>query len=96
MQSDVSVMQNGTRQVVPQGSRTLQNVKWVHHDKIGYLFPEPAMMMLSNQTEMGTWAAITDQINISKEPVSEAVFALWFNHGKNKPRRRTSTLWYPM
>jgi chondroitin AC lyase len=82
MRTDVSMMQNGTRQEVPKGSRTLQNVKWVHHDKIGYLFPEPATVTLSNQTETGTWAAITDQKNISKEPVNEEVFALWFNHGK--------------
>ncbi len=82
MRSDVSMMQNGTRQAVPKGSRTLQNVKWVHHDKIGYLFPEPATVTLSNQTETGSWAAITDQKNISKEPVKEEVFTLWFNHGK--------------
>ncbi len=82
MRSEVSIMQNGTRQAVPKGSRTLQNVKWVHHDKIGYIFPEPATINLSNQTETGTWAAITDQKNISKEPVNEEVFALWYNHGK--------------
>jgi chondroitin AC lyase len=82
MRSEVSMMQNGTRQVVPQGSRTLQNVKWVHHDKIGYLFPEPTTVNLSNQTETGRWSDITDQKNISKELVSEPVFTLWYNHGK--------------
>ena len=82
MRSEVNMMQEGTRQKVSPGSRTLQNVKWVHHDRVGYLFPQPATVNLSNQTETGSWAAITDQKNISKEPVSEEVLTLWFDHGK--------------
>lgn len=82
LRSEVGMMQGGTRQSVPKGSRTLENVKWVHHDKIGYIFPQPATVNLSNQTETGSWAAITDQKNISKAPVNEEVFMLWFDHGK--------------
>ncbi len=85
MRSDVHVMQDGTQQLVQKGSRVLENVKWVHHDKVGYIFPEPATVNLSNQAETGRWSAITDQKNISGELVSEDVFALWFNHGR-KPR----------
>ncbi len=81
MRSDVTVMQGGTRQKVAQGNRTLDNVKWVHQDKIGYIFPEPAKINLSNQAKTGTWAAITDQKNISEAVVSEEVFTLWFDHG---------------
>jgi chondroitin AC lyase len=86
LRSDVSVSQEGTPQKVTQGNRTLQQVKWVHHDKVGYIFPEPATVNLSNQTETGSWAAITDQKNISKEPVNEGMFTLWLDHGK-KPAR---------
>lgn len=82
MRSDVSILQNGTRQSVPKGSRTLQKVKWVYQDKVGYIFPQPATVNLSNQTETGSWAAITDEKNVSKEVVSEEVFTLWFDHGK--------------
>ncbi|TDB64219.1 polysaccharide lyase family 8 super-sandwich domain-containing protein [Arundinibacter roseus] len=82
MRSDVHVMQNGTRQLLPKGSRSLSDVKWVHHDNVGYIFPEPATVELSNQTETGRWSDITDQKNISNELVSEEVFTLWFNHGK--------------
>ncbi len=82
LRSEVSMMQNSTRQSVPKGSRTLDRVKWVHHDNVGYIFPEPATVGLSNQTETGRWSDITDQKNISKDLVSEDVFALWFDHGK--------------
>lgn len=82
MRSEVSIMQEGTRQSIPAGSRALQNVKWVHHDKVGYIFPEPTTINVSNQAETGRWSAITDQKNISDELVSEEVFTLWLDHGK--------------
>lgn len=82
MRSDVRMMQAGTSRSVPKGSRKLADVKWVHHDKIGYIFPQPATVNLSNQAETGRWSDITDQKNISKELVSEEVFSLWFDHGK--------------
>lgn len=82
MRSDVQMMQNGTRQTVPKGSRSLDKVKWVHHDRVGYIFPKPATVNLSNQAETGRWSDITDQKNISKELVSEDVFTLGFDHGK--------------
>ncbi len=82
MRSDVHVMLDGAQQLVPTGSRVLENVRWVHHDKVGYIFPQPATVNLSNQAETGRWSAITDQKNISDELVSEDVFTLWFNHGR--------------
>ena len=84
LRTDVKMSQNGVQQSVPKGSRVLQNVKWVHHDKIGYIFPQQATVSLSNQAETGSWAAITDQKNISNEPVNKEVFKLWLNHG-SKP-----------
>ena len=84
MRSDVTVMQDGTKKTLPQGNRVAEKVKWVYHDKVGYIFPEPTTINLSNQPETGRWSDITDQKNISKEEVKEDVFKLWFNHG-NKP-----------
>jgi chondroitin AC lyase len=84
MHNDVTVMQGGVKQILPKGNRVAEKVKWVHHDKIGYIFPEPTAINISNQAETGRWSDITDQKNISNELVSDAVFKLWFNHG-NKP-----------
>ena len=85
MRSDVTIMQDDKAKKLPNGNRELENVKWVHQDKIGYIFPEPTTINLSNQVEQGRWSDITDQKNISEEIVSEEVFMLWFNHG-NRPR----------
>jgi len=75
---------NGIRQLT-RGKRPLDGVKWVHHDKIGYLFPQPATVHVSNQTEQGRWSDITDEKNVSNELVSKDVFTLWIDHG-HQPR----------
>jgi chondroitin AC lyase len=85
MRSDVTVFQDDQVKKLSNGKREMENVKWVYHDKIGYILPEPAKINLSNQTEQGRWSDITDQKNISQEIVNEDVFALWFNHG-NRPQ----------
>jgi chondroitin AC lyase len=81
MRSDVTVLQNGEIKKLPKGNREMENVKWVFHDKIGYILPEPATVHLSNQPENGRWSDITDQKNISEEMVTEDVFMMYFNHG---------------
>jgi chondroitin AC lyase len=81
LKSDVSIMQNGIKKILPKGNRALDNVKWVYQDKIGYLFPEPTSIHISNQTETGRWSDITDQKNISNALVSTDIFKLYFDHG---------------
>ncbi|MFT4566488.1 MAG: chondroitin AC lyase [Saprospiraceae bacterium] len=81
MRSDVLVSQDGEIEQMVKGNRELKNVKWVYQDNVGYIFPEPTAINLSNQTETGRWSDITDQKNISDELVSEEVFTLWYDHG---------------
>ena len=88
LRSEVTISQDNQLKILPEGNRKLDNVKWLHQDKVGYIFPEPATVMLSNQTEQGRWSDITDQKNISDELVSERVFMLWFDHG-NRPSGAT-------
>lgn len=88
MRSDVTIMKDDKIEILSKGNRELENVKWVHQDKIGYILPQPVKMMVSNQKEEGRWSDITDQKNISEEIVSEEVFMLGFNHGK-RPKGAT-------
>ncbi len=81
LRSDVTMLQEGQVQKLPSGERVLDGVKWVHQDKIGYIFPENTPVHVSNQVEKGRWSDITDQKNISEEVVSEEVFMLWMDHG---------------
>lgn len=84
LKSPVKVLQDDKAQTLPKGDHELNNIKWVHQDRIGYIFPEPTTIRLSNQVEQGRWSDITDQKNISEEVISEEVFTLWYDHG-NRP-----------
>lgn len=83
MRGEVTIMQEGKVKKLPRGKRELNGVKSVYQDKIGYVFPAPTTIQLSNQTEKGSWADITDQKNISAEIISMDVFSLWINHGNS-------------
>jgi chondroitin AC lyase len=82
MKSEVTIMQDNKMQVLPKGNRVLNNLKWAHQDRIGYIFPGNTPINLSNQVETGRWSDITDEKNISNELVSEEVYMLWFDHGR--------------
>jgi chondroitin AC lyase len=81
LKTEVSVLQEGIKSILPNGNREANNVKWVYQDKVGYIFPEPTKITISNQTETGRWSDITDQKNISNELVKTDIFKLYFNHG---------------
>jgi chondroitin AC lyase len=81
LKSEVHIQQNGEKKLLLNGNRMAENVKWVHQDKVGYIFPNATTLNVSNQTETGRWSDITDQKNISKDPVPTDIFKLWINHG---------------
>ena len=71
-----------------EGEHVLKDINWVHHDDIGYIFPEPADIHLSNQVESGSWWDITKQWSTSRETVERNVFTLWIDHGSRPQGRR--------
>jgi chondroitin AC lyase len=75
------VVMNGTSSILTAGEHLLNNVSWVYHDSIGYLFPEPVAVHLSNTTATGTWFDINGQSHSSKQPITREVFKLWLDHG---------------
>ena len=56
------------------GRRTV----WVHHDDVGYVFPNGGNIELSIGPQEGRWSDIGSGSN---EPVSLQVFNLWIDHG---------------
>lgn len=79
--SPVRIHQENKTYTLEEGKRELPALKWVLHNDIAYVLPEPEKISISNQMEEGTWAAITDEKNISTELVREKVFNIGFNHG---------------
>lgn len=60
------------------GERNGENIKWVFHDKVGYVFPQGGNIWVKNSLQRGSWK----EINSSKDGVmlEKRVFSLGFNH----------------
>ncbi len=82
LRSEVTVSANNELSVLPKGERELENVDWVHQDKVGYVFPEPVNVHLMNDEATGSWWRINKQTDSPKEEVKLDVFKLWVNHGQ--------------
>jgi len=81
LDGDVVVAQNGATSMASKGSKiSLDNsVDWLWHDQVGYVFPDGGNLMLSTQTQTGSWADINRFKSNSLE--SRDVFKLWIDHG---------------
>lgn len=82
LNGDVRIMKGSQEAVLPKGVSTKDNVSWVLHDSIGYYFPAPVPVNVSNQTESGSWFKINHQSDSPKEEIKLDVFKLWLDHGK--------------
>lgn len=62
------------------------NPRWVHHNNVGYVFPDGGNIWISNVSRSGSWYDINH--GQSKTEVSGDVFAIGFEHlksAKNNP-----------
>ncbi len=64
-----------------RGKHNLSNVSWVYHGGVGYVFPKPETVNISNALSTGTWKEINHQAASATDPIQMAVFTLWLDHG---------------
>jgi chondroitin AC lyase len=81
LKGDVVVGADNKKSTIPKGEQSLEKVKWVFHSGVGYLFPEPTKVTLSNQEQKGSWFQINRQSDSPKEEVRKDIFKLWIDHG---------------
>ncbi|MFR9166634.1 MAG: polysaccharide lyase family 8 super-sandwich domain-containing protein [Dysgonomonas sp.] len=72
---------NGQESTQGKTVTTYDNVDWVLHANIGYIFPEESKVTISNETKSGNWRDINT--TNSSRPVTGDIFGLWFEHGVN-------------
>lgn len=75
------VMAGGKRDRPSGGTHNPQQLSWIWHDSVGYVFPDFQEVHLSNKTQTGSWYRISRQSNSSREQLSRDVFKLWIDHG---------------
>lgn len=80
--SEVKTSENNKEVVVGVGEQRFEKgIDWAFHNGIGYVFPEGGNVVISNQTQKGSWKSINSS-QPDKE-VSKDVFCLYFDHGVN-------------
>jgi chondroitin AC lyase len=68
--------------VLPKGEHAVADKSgWVFHNGTGYIFPEPAHIVLYNQAQTGSWRRINRQTSSSHAELVMDVFKLWIDHG---------------
>ena len=81
LRGDVTAMADDKQIIIEPGNHQLDNVNWIFHDGVGYLFPTPVKVNLSNQNQTGSWYKINHQTDSPKDKITKPVFKLWLNEG---------------
>ncbi|GAB6121462.1 polysaccharide lyase family 8 super-sandwich domain-containing protein [Dysgonomonas termitidis] len=80
---DVFYSENGKVQKLDNTGKTSSHIDWVHHDNVGYIFPQASNCVIQSTDQKGSWQMIRDLGD--EEELTEKVFSLWVDHG-NKPQ----------
>lgn len=77
--ADKLVVGEGNATTVYKENASVKNPTWVHHDKVGYLFPSGGEITVNSRKQTGSWRDIN--ISRSGKELSADVFSLWISHG---------------
>jgi chondroitin AC lyase len=88
LKGETIVSERGHLTTLSEGEHEINEASWVHHNGIGYIFPEPESIHVSNAVQSGSWYDINKQWNSSKTLVNNKVFKLWIDHGVRPQGRR--------
>lgn len=72
---------DGTNEISVSAPVTSDKVKWVRHNKVGYLFPANANVTVQGIDQTGSWNDVNG--TKSTEPITRNIFSTWINHGVN-------------
>lgn len=72
---------DGTDEYLVSDPVTSDKVKWVLHNKVGYLFPSDANVTVQGKDQTGSWNKVNG--TKSTDPITRNIFSVWINHGEN-------------
>jgi chondroitin AC lyase len=79
LRGEVTVSDADGVHALPPGDHDEPAMNWALQDKVGYLFSQPVHAHVDNQTQTGSWGAISNAY--SMDPVTGDVFKAWIDHG---------------
>jgi len=83
---EVHLSENDRVQKLDIPVRSFDNLDWVHHGKVGYIFPDRLKSVVQRKNLTGSWRLVRDTGD--EKEISADIFSLWVDHGVN-PRSDT-------
>lgn len=80
LKGEVTISQGGDTRVLERGSYTLDPLKWMHHDDIGYTFADETTVHIQNDRQSGDLSTVSGR-NSESRMVHQDIFSIWFDHG---------------
>lgn len=62
--------------------KSIQGPAWVYHDSTAYIVPDATSVWMRQGESTGTWRSISHQDHATDEPVSQELFTLTIDHGR--------------
>lgn len=81
----VTVAYGDTRRVLEKGKSRFEDISWVHHDGVGYIFPKGGAAEVINRSVEGTWTRMNRQTSVPTRTYTNDIFCLYLDHGSNIP-----------
>jgi len=78
---DVTIKNKRKKSKVDNTELTSADLTWIHHDRVGYLFPSGGNITVKNMDQTGAWFDIS--LSNPKAPVTHKVFSVWIGHSNN-------------
>ncbi len=79
------VLVSNSAEALPDGPvRNIAGVRWVWHDGVAYVFPEPQRISVAHELRSGNW----NEIGVVNRVERKKVFSLWLDHS-SKPTDAT-------
>ena len=78
----VIVERTAQAEMLKTGKHQINDVNWILHDSVAYIFPEPTSVNINNTSATGNWRQINHQAWATEEEVKLDVFTAWIDHGK--------------
>ena len=89
---DILVEYGSGQGTAEDGTKTLNNPKWVLHNDVGYLFPEDRTVNLKAAPQSGSWKYIDGESGSSAN-ITDDIFTLYFDHGRSASRSPGQSGW---
>lgn len=79
LRGKVYLNRNGKTERLTDARKKADNIRWVYHDGVGYIFPQQKNIVVQQKGQTGSWRDINEAGN--PDTLTRTVFSIWKEHG---------------